>query len=319
MPNPAPQVPGGLPMGATPPQGGSPVTIDAVVQLLRDDRMRGFRIDVETDSMVEADQIKEKQAANELVTALGGFFKEFGPVVQAMPPLAPMVSELLVFALRRYKVGAQLEEVVEKSMNEVVQHLQNPAPPQPDPSEQAKTEQAQIKAKAEAEKAQLEGQIAVTKAQAETAKAELDAHHATKDDERKAALHEMEIAAKKIAHDHDMSARQLEMDRAEQIHNLTIDKMRHEADIKSQSAEHEVGLKIKSAEHDHALKKDATSHDMSLKEKQAKGGEDKKASTENKAKLEKLFADIAKAITSKKKIVRDGKGEIVGIESSDKD
>ena len=96
MPTPAPQVPGGSPMGESPPpaqpQGGSPVTIDAVVALLRDDRMRGFRIDVETDSLVEADQQQERADRTAFVQALAMFFKEFGPIVQQMPPLAPMAS-----------------------------------------------------------------------------------------------------------------------------------------------------------------------------------------------------------------------------------
>jgi flagellar biosynthesis GTPase FlhF len=161
MPVPPPQ---GQPIPAQ-PQGPPPVTIDAVVKLLRDDRMRGFRIDVETDSLVDADQNQEKQNANELVSALGNFFKEFGPVVQAQPPLAPMVSQLLCFALRRYKVGAELEETVEKAMAEVQQRLENPPPPQPDPADQAKTEQAQIKAQAEGQRSQMEGQIAQMEAQ----------------------------------------------------------------------------------------------------------------------------------------------------------
>ncbi len=134
---PMPQAPVAQPMGPQ-QQGAQPVTIDAVVQLLRDERMRGFRIDIETDSLVEADQSQERQDATELVTSIGSFFKEFGPVVQTMPPLAPMAAQLLQFAVRRYKVGAELEETIEKSMAEVVQHLANPPPPQPNPEDQAK-------------------------------------------------------------------------------------------------------------------------------------------------------------------------------------
>src|ERR1700737_2949 len=101
-----------------PPQGNAqpPVTIDAVVQLLRDDRMRGFRIDIETDSLVDSDQKQERADAVALITEIGGFFKEFGPIGQAMPPLAPLASGLLQYAMRRHKVGAELEELIEKCM-----------------------------------------------------------------------------------------------------------------------------------------------------------------------------------------------------------
>jgi hypothetical protein len=149
--------------------GAPPVTIDAVVALLRDDRMRGFRIEVETDSLVEADQAQERADVTAFVQAIGGFFKEFGPIVAQMPPLAPMASQLLQFSVRRFKVGAQLEEIIEKSMEQVEERLNNPAPPQPSPDELEKTKQAQIKTGAETQKASLEGQISQLEAQCQTA------------------------------------------------------------------------------------------------------------------------------------------------------
>lgn len=220
--------PQGQPM---PPQqqGPPPVTIDAVVKLLRDDRMRGFRIDVETDSLVEADQNQEKANANELVTALGNFFKEFGPVVQAQPPLAPMVSQLLCFALRRYKVPAELEETVEKAMNEVQQRLENPPPPQPDPTEQAKLEGIKTKAAAEGQKSQMEGQIAqmeaqfkqqelAMKAQAEQQKAALDAQ-----------AQKMDMLISMMEHQQTVRQMELTGQQAERSHELSMEVAEHKA------------------------------------------------------------------------------------------
>ena len=93
------------------PEQQGPVTIDAVVALLRDDRMRGFRIDIETDSLVEADQTQERNDRTAFVQAIGGFFKEFGPIVQQQPAMAPLAGGLLQFAVRSYKVGAELEDL----------------------------------------------------------------------------------------------------------------------------------------------------------------------------------------------------------------
>lgn len=296
-------------MQSPPPQG--PVTIDAVVKLLRDDRMRGFRIDIETDSLVDSDQKQERADAVALISEIGTFFKEFGPVVQTMPPLAPMASGLLQYAVRRHKVGAELEELIEKCMGEVEQHLQNPPPPQPNPVEQAKLAITQKKGEAEIGKAQLGVQEAQTKAASEAQQREQAARHAEAEDNRKAALHELDAAARKIAHQHDMEQKTLEAARAKQLHELTIEKMHHEAGIKAQSAEHDNALKKDATSHELAIKKDATSHDMALKEKQTKGSEDdRKASADSKSKLEKLFADISKALTAKKKVARDAKGDL---------
>jgi hypothetical protein len=157
------------------PQGQPPVTIDAVVKLLRDDRMRGFRIDVETDSLVEADQAKERNDRTAFVTAVGGFFKEFGPVVQQMPPLAPLAGSMLQFAVRGFKVGAEMEETIEKAMADVVAHLSKPPqPPQPTPDEQIKHATAQVKGQAEVAKANASVQEAVATGQAKQTAAQID-------------------------------------------------------------------------------------------------------------------------------------------------
>lgn len=232
------------PFPASPPAQGNaqpPVTIDAVVQLLRDDRMRGFRIDIETDSLVEADQTQEKQDATELVTAIGGFFKEFGPIVQAMPPLAPLVSGLLQFAVRRHKVGAELEELIEKCMGDVAHHLANPPPPQPDPTEQVKLAIAQTKAQAEGAKSQANIQATGMKAQAEGQKAQIGVQQAQVDGAMKLKAQQMDMAGKVLDHhatvaEHHMNAEQMAREAAidERKHELEVEKMEHAAKLAKQ-------------------------------------------------------------------------------------
>lgn len=222
------QPPQGQPIPAQ-QQGPPPVTIDAVVKLLRDDRMRGFRIDIETDSLVEADQAKERQSVNEFIGGIATFFKEFGPVVQQMPPLAPMASQLLCFAVRRYKVGGELEEVIEKSMQEVVQRLENPPPPQPDPTEQAKIQQAQIKAQAEGQKSQVEGQIAQMEAQFKQQEIAMKAQA----EQQKAALEaqsqKMDMVLKLLEHRQAVETHHMEAARAERDHELNMEIAEHKA------------------------------------------------------------------------------------------
>ena len=208
-----PPQPGMMPAGddnADPP----PVTIDAVMQLLRDDRMRGFRIDVETDSLIEADQDAEKQRRTEFVTGVGEFLGKVGPMVQAMPPLTPLVAELLKFAVRGYKVGAELEDVIEKTMLKVAKVLSAPPPPPagPSPEEQMKLQIAQVKTQAEVQKAnigaqtaQIAGQAKIQQVQLQTKSAEMTHAHA-------AAQHQMDMA--QAAMDHHIA--QIEFHRKQQ-------------------------------------------------------------------------------------------------------
>lgn len=211
-----------------------PITIDAVVQLLRDDRMRGFRIDVETDSLVEADQAAEKQAANELVSGLAVFFKEMGPVVQQMPPLAPAVSDLLCFALRRYRVPAELEESIEKAMAQVVQRLENPPPPQPDPAEQAKIKQAEIKAQAEGQKSQMEMQIKQLEAQAKQQQLAMESQAKQQEMAMEAQAQKLDMMIKLL--EHQMSGEALERKAAadEHGHKLKLEQMDQQAKMAKQ-------------------------------------------------------------------------------------
>jgi hypothetical protein len=211
------------------PQGPPPVTIDAVVALLRNERMRGFKIDVETDSLVEADQNQEKANANELVGALATFFKEFGPVVQAQPALAPMASQLLCFALRRYRVGAELEETVEKAMNEVQQRLENPPPPQASPDEQIKLETAKVKGQAEADKVRMEGQIAQIEANFRQQEMAMEQRAKEQEAAFKAQESKMDMILKLLEHAQTVKEHHLNAQQAERTHELNMEVAEHKA------------------------------------------------------------------------------------------
>lgn len=232
------------PFPAAPPAQGNtpaPVTIDAVVQLLRDDKMRGFRINVETDSLVESDQKQERADATELVSAIGTFFKEFGPIVQAMPPLAPMASGLLQFAVRRYKVGAELEELIEKCMGDVQQHLANPAPQAIPPVEQAKLAQVQAKGQIEGQKGQVELAATQTRAKAETDKAQLEmfqskvqhettlqlAHEQAQRD-KEAKILDAEIKTRADQRAHELHALKIQQERESHAHKLQTADQQHQ-------------------------------------------------------------------------------------------
>ena len=307
------------------PAGPPPVTIDAVMKLLRDERMRGFKIDIETDSLVEADQQQEKQSANELVTSLAGFFKEFGPIVQAMPPLAPMASQLLCFALRRYKVGAELEEIVEKSMEDVVQRLENPQPPQPDPTEQAKLEIAKTKGQAEVTKANLAVQSEQSKANADKEKAQLDAELAKFKTETEVQLAREKQELEKEAMLLDAELKRRADERAQELHLLQIANAREAHTQKLQQSDQQHSHSLQKGEQDMQAK--AESHKQGIEQTKASGEAKEKAAKADKPEPKsepKAEANPVKDVVAiletlgksqkAKKVIRDKDGKITGIE-----
>lgn len=126
-----------------------PVTIDDVVALLRNDRLRGYKIDVETDQMIETDENAEKQRRVELITAMGQMMNQASPVIMSPigAALAPMIEQTMLFALRGFRVGRDVEETVESAFGALVEQLSQPQQPKEDPAAQAELQKALIEQK----------------------------------------------------------------------------------------------------------------------------------------------------------------------------
>jgi hypothetical protein len=131
-------------------------TIDEVVQLLRNDSIRGFQIDIETDSTIEPDEDAEKQRRMEFVQMVGGFLQQAGAMAQQNPMLVPVMVETLLFAARGFRAGRQLESTLEQVGAQLSEAATAPKPPPEPPAEQMiKLKTAQVKAGAEQRKAEL--------------------------------------------------------------------------------------------------------------------------------------------------------------------
>jgi hypothetical protein len=119
------------------------------LQLLRNDRMRSFRIDIETDSTIAVDETADKQAATEFLTAMGNYMASSLPMAQQARELLPVIGQGAVFLARRFRAGRQLEGSIEASFQALEQRAQQPAQQQPDP--------AMLKAQADQQRLAIEG------------------------------------------------------------------------------------------------------------------------------------------------------------------
>lgn len=169
--------------GGPPMADGSPdLTFDdRHIELLRDDRMRNFRIDVETDSTIQADEQAEKSARMEFVGVVGKYLSEMS---QMQPELMPIASEMLMFAVRGFRAGRHMEEALERNFKRLEESLKQRAsqPPPPDPralavqaSAKAAQDKLMLQANSDRTKAMLQAQKQNTDAQLEIRKQNLDA------------------------------------------------------------------------------------------------------------------------------------------------
>lgn len=127
------------------------VTIDKVVALLREQRIRPFVLDIETDSTIQVDENSEKQRRTEFLTALGGTIQQLTPLVQAQPAAGPFAAEMIKFAVAPFRAGRSMTAVIEEFTGTIRTQAQQAASnPQPSPE--------QVKAQSEDKKLAFEQQ-----------------------------------------------------------------------------------------------------------------------------------------------------------------
>jgi hypothetical protein len=140
-----------------------PQEFEAIIQLLRNDPLRRYRIAIETDSTLAVNDQAEKQRVNEYIQVVGQFLSNSLPLAAQVPEMAPYLGETLKFVARRYRAGRQMEERLEQGIDALIQKAsQPPPPPPPDPriaAEQAKAQLEQQKLQFEAQKFQVETQL----------------------------------------------------------------------------------------------------------------------------------------------------------------
>lgn len=117
-----------------------PVT-DEMVQLMRNQYYRDFKVDIETDSTLEPDEQADKQARVEFIETTGAFIERMLPLAQTSPALAPFIGEILLFGVRGFRTGRELEESLEQALQAMANQPQ--AESQPDPKEQAEAAKIQ--------------------------------------------------------------------------------------------------------------------------------------------------------------------------------
>lgn len=150
--------------------------IPQALELLQNDVLRAFRIEVATDSLVELDEAGEKASRMEFLTAVGGFLRE---AIQAPPEMAPLLGEMLMFGVRSFKSGTAMESSLEQFIAQQAEKAKQPKPEQPNPemlkmqadqqAEQGRMqlEQAKMQATAQGDQMKLQAdmQLAQGKAQ----------------------------------------------------------------------------------------------------------------------------------------------------------
>jgi len=152
-------------------------TWEEVAKFLKNDDLVNFRIDIETDSTIRADEQQEKASRLEMLTSVGGFLQQAMPAIQQSPQLAPVLGEMLLYGLRAFRAGKGIEAEMVALVDNARKMALQPQEPPPNPEmmkveaeQQAKQAQLQL----EQQRLQFEAQTQQQQFQLEMAKLELE-------------------------------------------------------------------------------------------------------------------------------------------------
>ena len=145
---------------------------DEMVEIMRNDKLRSYQIDVETDSTVFADEEETKRTRIEFANTMGSFLVQAIEATRAAPEITPIAFQILKFVAGAWKVGRQFEDVIGETEAAVMQQLQA-SQQQPQVSPEERIAEQRIAAELEREKLKQEGKLADINSRERTTAAEV--------------------------------------------------------------------------------------------------------------------------------------------------
>lgn len=190
-----------------PPQPADPKVQEAaslpsweqLLGLLQDDIQRNYRIDIETNSTVDAEATEDKEDLGELMNAISQFINGIGPLIANGTMPFEVAQGMLLEVVRRYRFGSDMEDAIKK--------MQPPQQGGPKP-EELKKQQDELAAQGE--------QLAQQKKQVEEAVAKLQL-------DQQAAQNELELERKQFEMEKVFAQREAEMNKQFTLREMALE------------------------------------------------------------------------------------------------
>mgnify|MGYP003624464877 FL=1 len=209
--------------------------IQPALELLKNNVLNNFRIEVSSNSLIEIDEQQEKQDRMEFLTAVSSYMEK---AILLPPQLHTVAGELLLYGVRGFRTGRQLEGQIDDALESLKDTTQQP--PKPDP-EMIKMQAEQQRQAGEDQRAQqkqvADVQLGQQKLAADQQNAQMKANSEMQLAQLKAqnqqALEQEKIAsAERIAMHKDelATASAMKSMEADQIKDMQTQEVDHEQD-----------------------------------------------------------------------------------------
>lgn len=239
--------------------------------ILKSDKLRGFRVDIETDNTISSDAAADKQAATELVQGTLEGLTAAGPIVAQAPELMRPIGDLLMFAYRKFRVGRTVEASLEDALDQINDKIESSKGQPPPPSPEEQKAQAQIKAIEAKTQADMHAKQADLQMNAQKTQADLGAQQAKNAMDMQRMREEMALERERAAMEMEIERQKMALEREKM--GLERDKMMMTAAVDAAA----VSRDTQAAERDHELKSEEREQkhtlDMATAEAKAKAAQ----------------------------------------------
>lgn len=199
-------------------QAKQAITWKQVLEVLQDDLQRAYKIDIETNSTVEAEAAEDQKHLAELMNSIAQFMNGVAPsILQGMLPFGVAQSMLLAIS-RRYRFGDDIEEYIKQ--------MQPPKPPEQGKGDNGAGAEAKAQQQRMADKLAFDTQVA-----------ELMKKLQAKDEELKALTRKQEL-----------DVRELALNTQEKVFKLQQKTAVESINAKAQQAKGQIGLEKQKAQ-----------------------------------------------------------------------
>lgn len=212
---------------------GNDEYIGPAMQLLSSEADFEWRIQVNADTMSQADYAMEKQDRIDFMTAFSGFMQQLPPILQSTPEAAPVLVGLVKWTVAGFRGARDIEGMLDKALDGLIK---NPQEQKPDPEAE--------KAKADAQIAQQQQQMEMQKMQQGAMLEQQKAQQEMAMEQQRLAM-EMQAEQQRLAMEQQAEQQRLAMERQQQQMELMFTEMMNK--LKLESAKDLAEVKLETA------------------------------------------------------------------------
>ena len=144
--------------------------VQQAMTVLRSDFLLKYNIDIETDSLTQADWGLQQTQRMEFVNTLSQFIQGALPVIESVPAMGPLMLEIIKFASVGFKGSSELEGMIDAAIKAATEAANQPPPPSPEQQKmEAEQKRAETEMAMEQQRDQSKLQLEQQKAQASMA------------------------------------------------------------------------------------------------------------------------------------------------------